>query len=356
MTEILSMQQVVFERSGQPNILQIPTFTVKQGELVALVGPNGAGKSSLLRVINLLQPVRGILRLFGEQVNAFNEMRLRRRSAMVFQDTLLLDGSVYDNVAWPLRFRGFSDERIKTRVYKALEDFRCAHLAKRQAKQLSGGEAQRVCIARALVTDPELILLDEPFAALDVAARTSMIEELRMVAKSRNMTVLMVSHNYADVLFFAERVVALFAGEIIQDGTPQELLRRPKDERIARLVGIDNIMSCTVVQEADTQYVMLEGQIPIPLVKPTAKVPSFCCLPGDALYLSDNQKEPTVHNRIQIDGVIDRVVPAIGTWCVLFRTGDLLLSARLPRTHSVEKLQAGDTVSFSFDLDDAQFV
>ncbi len=356
MNEVLSMENVVVKRKGQSQVLDIETFQVNRGELVAIVGPNGAGKSTLLRVINLLQSHQGKVRLFGEAVNKRNQTMLRRRATMVFQDTFLLEGSVYDNISWPLRFREVPTEQIKKQVHKIMTDFGCAHLGHRPAKQLSGGEMQRVCISRALVTAPELILLDEPFASLDVMVRMTMLEELRSVAKREGMTVLMVSHNYSEVLRFADRVVALFDGKIIQDGTPNELMRHPKDERIARLVGIDNILPCSIVEGKEQEYVMLLGKVCIPMCKLAKKHPAYCCLPGDALLFGNEQREQKNGYWIQLNGVIDRVVPGMGMCCVLFKVENTLLTASLPRTQMVEDLHAGDQAVFSFNLEEAQFV
>ncbi len=136
MTEILSLQDVSVYRGGRQRILNIQSLSVRRGELVALVGPNGAGKSTLLQTVNLLQPYQGKLRLFGDEAGASNQYQLRRRSSMVFQETLLLTGSVFDNVAWPLSFRGISSREIEARVYKALADFGCDHLAQRPAETL----------------------------------------------------------------------------------------------------------------------------------------------------------------------------------------------------------------------------
>jgi len=356
MTEILSMQNISVARSGRQKILNIQTLSICRGELIALVGPNGAGKSTLLQTINLLQPYQGNMRLFGEQVHTSSQCLLRRRSAMLFQEALLLGGSVFENVAWPLRFRGISSGEIKTRVHKALTDFGCDHLADRPAKQLSGGEAQRVCIARALVTEPEFLLLDEPFAALDVAMRSAMMEEIRSMAKQRGITVLLVSHNFSDVLYFAERAIALFDGRILQDDRPEILMRRPIDERVARLVGMDNILPCRVEQEGNTHFVALSGGIRFAYGGPLVAMPSVCCLPGDALSLWDGQEKAPTNGRVVVEGAIERVMPGIGTCRVLVRLGEMVLSVRLPRDYAAGKLNNGARVRLSFDPLEAHIV
>ena len=357
MTEVLSMQDVSVDRGGHHRILNIQTLSVRRGELVALVGPNGAGKSTLLQTVNLLQPYQGKLRLFGDEVGASNQNQLRRRSSMVFQETLLLSGTVFDNVAWPLSFRGISSREIEARVYKALADFGCDHIAQRPAKRLSGGESQRVCIARALVTEPELLLLDEPFASLDVAMRSAMMEEIRTVAQKRGITVLLVSHNFSDVLYFAERAVAIFEGKILQDDRPEILMRRPVDEKVAKLVGMDNILPCTLEQEGEKRFVTLTEGVRFAYRGPIAATTSvFCCLPGDALTLCDGQEKDPADERVVLECLIDRVLPGIGTNRVLVRLGNMILSVRLPRDCAPSQLQSGVRIWLRFDPQEAHVV
>lgn len=356
MSEILSLRNLFVDRDGRKKIIDIQSLSVGRGELVALVGPNGAGKSTLLQTINLLLPYRGELRLFGEVVEDSRQSMYRRRSAMLFQETLLVSGSVFENVAWPLRFRGMAAGEIKSRVHKALADFGCDHLAGRTAKQLSGGEAQRVCIARALVTEPELLLLDEPFASLDVAMRGAMMEEIRAVAKDRGITVLLVTHNFSDVLYFAERAVALFDGRILQDARPEVLLRRPADERVARLVGMDNILPCRLQHDDAGRFIELAGGIRFAYAGPLAASSLFCCLPGDALRLSGPPEQSSADGRVVVEGLIERVMPGIGASRVLVRFDELLLSVRLPREAVAGKLSAGERICLSFDPLEAQIV
>ena len=356
MKEILSMQNVSVDRSGRQRILNIQTFAVCRGELIAIVGPNGAGKSTLLQTVNLLQPYQGNLRLFGEEAEKSRQSMLRRRSAMVFQETLLLDGTVFENVAWPLRFRGIEPCEIKIRVHKALTDFGCDHLVRRPAKLLSGGEAQRVCIARALVTEPELLLLDEPFASLDVAMRSAMMEEIRKVAKQRGITVMLVSHSFSDVLYFAERAVALFDGQILQDDSPEILMRRPIDERVARLVGMDNVLPCRLELMGEKRFITLTGGIRFAYGGPLVAAASVCCLPGDALVLCDDREKAPAAGRVVVEGLIERVMPGIGTYRVLVRIEELLLSVRLPRGYAAEKLQPGLRIRLCFDPAEAHVV
>ena len=348
MTEILALNEVAVYRGGKEPVLQIDSFAMKRGEMAALVGPNGAGKSTLLQAINLLQPYKGEIRLFGEKAGVDKARALRRRTAMVFQETLLLEGSVFANVAMPLRFRGMAAGEIKARVEQALAVFGCAHLTERPAKGLSGGEGQRVCLARALVSEPELLLLDEPFVALDVATRSALLEELRQLAKQKNMAVLLVSHHFSDVLYFAERAVALFAGRILQDDEPENLLRRPVNEKVARLVGMDNLFSCTLETIDDRQFLRLSESLAIPYEGIAGAAPSFCCLPGDGLSLAVEDEALLAEGWFLLEGKVERVLPGIGVYCVLVRAGGLLWKARLPLAHGGATFVPGDTLCLRF--------
>ena len=356
MNEVLFLENITVDRGPKHRILTIDSFAVRRGELVALVGPNGAGKSTLLQTVNLLQPYQGALRLFGEKIRADNQQTLRRRSSMLFQDTLLLSGNVFANVAWPLRFRGIAAAELHERVHKALKDFGCDHLAERPAKQLSGGEAQRVCIARALVSEPELLLLDEPFSLLDVAMRSTMMEEIRSVAERRGITVILVTHNFADVLCFAERAVALFDGRIVQDDRPEVLMRRPCTEQVARLVGMDNILPCRVEQLGGNRIVTLIDRIRFVYAGPLSGTPAFCCLPGDALRLDEVSQVGTEQNGIVVEGAVERVMPGIGACRIQVRVGERLLQVRLPRERAEGKLGSGDRIRLLLDPAEAHFV
>ena len=355
MSAVLAMHNIRVSRNGADKVLDIEELTLRQGELMALVGPNGAGKSTLLQTMNLLHDYQGDFSLFGIRPDRSNATDLRRRCSLVFQEALLLDGSVAENVGWPLRFRRLSSAMIKNKVQQALVDFGCEHLAGRSAKHLSGGEAQRVCIARALATDPELLLLYEPFAALDVAIRSSLIEEIRLVAQRRGITVVLVSHSFPDVLDFAERAVVLAAGRVCQDDPPQLMMRRPRELSVAQLVGMDNILECKI---ESGMTVRLAGDLAFALKQATPAGARYCCLPGDALFLFDptSEENRTKAGAVIVDGFVQRITPGIGCWRVVVNRNGVLFTSRLPREQVAQKLQVGSSVRLGFDPAELQIV
>ncbi|MBD2434504.1 MULTISPECIES: ABC transporter ATP-binding protein [Fischerella] len=354
---VLNMRQVKVNSKTRKNILSIDNFAVRPGELVAVLGPNGAGKSTLLRTINMLQPYCGEMQLFGQDVRNANQTLLRRRSALVFQETLLLDDTVFNNVARVLQFRGVPKHQIKHRVYTVLETFGCEHLAHRQARALSGGEGKRVCIACGLVADAELLLLDEPSASLDVAIRPQIIEKIRQWAQARGAAVILVSHNFTDILHFADRAIALFDGCIVQDDKLETLIRRPANQQIARLVGMDNIIKCQLQPNKHGYLIKLANSIEFSYFGEVKTPITACCLSGDAFYIDDaSYSIPYQSGMVTIEGRVERIVRGIGTHTIRVKVGEETLTARVPRSDISDNVYHNAMIKLAFNPKDAHFV
>ncbi len=224
MTEpLISAENLRLELSGRP-IFDIAEFVLERGEILALVGPNGSGKSSLLLTLALLQkPTGGIVRFEGKPVEKSSILQARRRMALVFQDALLLDTTVWRNLLIALRLRGISGPDARRRAATWLDRFGVGHLAERKARQLSGGEAQRTSLARAFALEPEVLFLDEPFASLDYPTRIVLLNELGRILTDMNMTTLFVTHDYNEIPYIASRVSVLHGGKILKSGTIEEI-------------------------------------------------------------------------------------------------------------------------------------
>jgi tungstate transport system ATP-binding protein len=222
---------------GRRTVLDIPRFAVERGEVLAVIGPNGSGKSTLLQSLALLLPASMRYSFDGRPADLNRErLALRRQMTVVFQRPLLVEGTVYENVALGLRLRHLPESEIRRQVNAALELFNVAHLAKRPSRALSGGEAQRVSLARAIATSPRVLFLDEPFAALDVLNRAAILQDLRRVLQERSITTLFVTHDFTEIPPLADRMAVLIEGTVRQTGTPRDIFRHPADPSVERLV------------------------------------------------------------------------------------------------------------------------
>ena len=223
MTPSIVAENLNLSRAGR-NIFQIEKLALRKGEVLALVGPNGAGKTSLLLTLALLQPpTSGDISFDGVIAGNGNVLALRRRMAVVFQDALLLDTTVFRNLVIPLRIRGVNKDHAAERAKKWLDRFGIAHLANRKARQISGGEAQRTSLARAFALEPEFLFLDEPLGALDYPTRKALLGELGHILKDMNMTTLFVTHDFTEIPYVASTVAVLYEGRIVKHGTVREV-------------------------------------------------------------------------------------------------------------------------------------
>jgi molybdate transport system ATP-binding protein len=215
------------------------------GDTIGLLGPNGSGKSTTLRCLaGLDAPQTGRIDIAGVTVvdttRGIDLPPEQRSVGFVFQDYLLFPHmSVLDNVAFGLRARGEARQSAETRAREWLDRLEIGDLASRKPGRLSGGQAQRVALARALVIEPDLLLLDEPLAALDAGTRASVRSLLRRHLADFHGAVVMVTHDPMDAMVLADRVVVLEDGHAVQSGTPGDVARRPESAYVAQLVGVN---------------------------------------------------------------------------------------------------------------------
>ena len=227
-------------RRGDRVVLRVPSLAVAPGEALAILGPNGAGKSTLLSILaGIEDPTTGHARI-GE--SAASLLAARRRVSLLPQDAPMLSGSVEGNVERPLALRGGQGSDRRRRVAAVLERMGLSHFATRHAAQLSGGEARRVALARALVTDPEALLLDEPFNGVDDPARELLVADIRASIQATQRTLVLVTQRRDEALRLATRLAVVWDGEIRQSGPTEDVLARPSDPAIARFLGLENVL------------------------------------------------------------------------------------------------------------------
>lgn len=237
MNPLIEVHNLLVKRGEHP-ALQLDHLTIQKGEVLAVVGPNGAGKSTLLLTLaRLLKPERGDILFNGHLATSESHTTYRRRIALVMQDPLLFDTSVFDNVASGLQFRGTSKEEIQRKVPLWLERMGVGHLSKRRAGQLSGGEAQRVSLARALVLEPQLLLLDEPFSALDPPTRSRLLEDLHTLLNDTSTTTVFVTHDLPEAVQLAGRMAVIVSNRLRQVGSPEDVFFAPIDVEVAQFLN-----------------------------------------------------------------------------------------------------------------------
>lgn len=238
MSTLLEIDDLAVRRDGRL-VLDIKSLTVQKGEVLAIVGPNGTGKSSLLLALaRLLRHETGRIAWEGAPLSAQDSLAYRRRIALVLQEPLLLDISVFENVALGLRFRGVPGAQITERVDHWLKRVGMGSLRGRAGARLSGGEAQRVSLARAFVLDPELLLLDEPFSALDAPTRLRLLDDLKSILAETGTTTIIITHDLAEAARLANRVAVMLEGQIAQIGSPEEVFAHPANSQVAGFLGL----------------------------------------------------------------------------------------------------------------------
>lgn len=347
---LLEMRDITVYRGGT-RVLRIPSFSLHPNETIALIGPNGTGKSSfLLALAGLLPLAAGKILHRGEPVmSGYAATDYRRRLAMVFQEPLLFDATVFDNVAVGLKLRRLSRSEIRERVEACLTRFRIAHLSGRSARKLSGGEAQRTSLARAFATGPEVILLDEPFAALDPPARQALGDDLEQVLRESGTAAIMTTHDQVDALRLADRMVVMQQGEIVQSGTPSAVMNRPANEFVASFVGMENVFS-GVVSGADNWLfsVAVAGQEMEVMGDGVRGETVVVCIHPEHVVISRTGPEPGSSVRNSFPCVVGKVV-RLGLYTKIFLDcGFTLVAAITNQSLESLSLQPGSRVFASF--------
>jgi len=219
---------------------------VKPGTYLALLGPTGTGKTVLLETIaGVHHPNRGRIHLGGREVTHLAPEK--RHLGIVYQDYALFPHlTVFENIAFGLRLKGSPRPKITQTVNKMAAFLEIEPLLKRRPNRLSGGERQRVALARALVMEPYVLLLDEPLSALDRATRSRIQAELKRIHTELRITIIHITHDVTEAFFLADRLAVMQDGRILQEGSPEEMCRRPQSHRVAEMMGIENLLAATV--------------------------------------------------------------------------------------------------------------
>jgi tungstate transport system ATP-binding protein len=349
---VLVLREISVQR-GLTTTLRIPSLEVHAGEVIVIVGPNGAGKTTLLRVMGLLQrPATGTVFFHGDAATPNKTLALRRRMASVFQEPLLLNESVYYNASLGLRLRGLNREQIEKQLRPWLERLGIAHLTLRQARTLSGGEAQRTSLARALALSPELLLLDEPFSALDAPTREGLLFDLRDILNETEVTTVIVTHDLHEARLLGRRIGVLCGGRLLQLDLNSTVFTRPVSEEVAAIVGVKNRIPAVV--EADAN-----GMVTVCFPGGAARVAGDDVEPGTRVLLCLRPEDISLGRLDEPDGLkpmnrlrarVERMSPWMGQYRIDLRSSNQPLVALINgATLSRLCLREGEEVLASFD-------
>ena len=234
--------------------LSVDGLYLKSNKILTIIGPNGSGKSTLIRLLNLLEkPDRGVISFEGENIlgERVDKFAIRKKMAVVFQEPLLFNTSVYSNIIMGLSFRKIPLIEVNERLQYFTEKLKIGDILGRSIKNLSGGEKQRVSLARALILDPKLLLLDEPLANIDQQSRESLRSDLFEVLKKYGKSIIYVTHDRNEAMVLADYIAVMNEGRIEQFAPKEEVFRRPANEFIAKFVGVETLIEGLVVRYSE---------------------------------------------------------------------------------------------------------
>ena len=338
---------------GRQEVLNVSQVEVLEGEVLAIIGPNGAGKSTLLRVLGLLETTTaGTVSYRGQPTSRSGRqgLTIRRRFASVFQEPLLCDTTVRANVALGLRLRGRPAAEVDAGVRLWLDRLGITHLADRKAQTLSGGEAQRTSLARAFAIEPEVLLLDEPFAALDPPTRAEFLSLLQDLLRQAGCTTIFVTHDREEALRLGDRIAVVIDGRVRQIGRPAEVFGRPATEEVARFVGVETILDGRVTADRDGLLrVAVNGTTIEALGKARVGEHVLVCLrPEDIVIRLQGERGAQESARNRLDGVVHDATRLEAQYRVQINCGTQMVALVTKQSFEEMHLAPGVPVAVTF--------
>jgi len=332
------------------------SLDIREGEFVTLLGPSGSGKTTILMMIAGFQiPTSGEIFVKGELVTPIPPHK--RNIGIVFQSYALFPHmTVFENIAYPLRMRKYKETEIKTGVEGMLELVKLQGMGKRFPKQLSGGQQQRVALSRALVFNPDLLLMDEPLGALDKKMREHMQIELKNLQEKLNITVVYVTHDQEEGLVMSDRIAVLNQGKIEQVASPHALYDNPSNSFIADFIGETNFLSGNILRE-ETGHFIASTQNGLSFLVPYADH----LKKGDTVKLSIRPEKITFVEEGKLGNVYEGSVEDViyigeTTKYFINLSGEERLSVKEQNRPNSRKFKKGDQVRISWDVSDVRLL
>jgi molybdopterin-binding protein len=333
--------------------LKAVSFTVSKGDYFILLGESGAGKSMLLETVaGLIQPDNGSIVLEGKDIT--RQKIQNRKIGLVFQDHAVFPHmTVFENIAYSLHGKGSNQKEKRRRVSEIAENLGIEGLLSRRPATLSGGELQRVVLARTLIQQPAILLLDEPLASLDSRIKSELRSQLRKIHR-QGQTIVHVTHDYEEALSPGNRIAVIHNGSVIQEGTPEEVFRNPGSEFIAHFVGARNFFRVQIKRSDNHTITLAENNIEIRLPLQEIGNEGHVLIRDEDIIIS---LEPFDSNAVNnLEGTISEIIPGIRGINVVVNAGIVLNVLITPESASRLELSEGKKVWVHFKATAVKFI
>lgn len=341
---------------GKRQVLKDVNLEIEKGEIFGVMGPSGAGKTTLLRILNLLEsPSAGKVYFDGQDVSTLSGdelLKVRRRMALVIQGAPLFNQTVYENIAYGLNIRDKKRISIDKKVKEALDLVGMSGYENRNAKTLSGGEAQRVAFAMASVFKPDVLLLDEPTANLD-PINEKIIEDIILKINRQGISIILSTHKQKEAIDLADHIAVIENGEILQTGSPDGIFYRPTKRFVAAFTGTENILPGEITKIESLMTVDTGGfNVEVPLTKALVGDEVFLCIRPDEIMIMRRDRPINPKHKNILEGRISSLKPYGGAVVRLnIKVKSLDLTADVPR-HVARKinLKEGEDILISLPV------
>jgi molybdopterin-binding protein len=326
------------------------SLSVDKGDYCVILGKSGSGKSLLLELIaGILSPDKGEILL--NNIDITDSKTHNRKIGLVFQDWALFPHlSVQENIAYALKVQKVQSDTMQKKILQLSEEMEIGHLLGRMPESLSGGEKQRVALARTMASLPRILLLDEPLVSLDIQLRTGIMGLLRKIHQ-KGQTIIHVTHDYEEAITLGTRIAVMNNGEIIQTGSPEEVFQHPKNEFVANFIGIRNFFRAIIETEnkgdnSNTLKVSIGQNISLCLTTQDPGKEGYVMIRGEEIVISNERSDSSACNNLE--GLIKEIYPGSNGIEVIVDVGVLLIVNITKNSLKKLQLTTGKKVWLSF--------
>jgi molybdopterin-binding protein len=329
------------------------SLQVSDGDYYIILGPSGSGKTQILEILaGLIDQDEGSIIVDDEDITGTKIQS--RPFGLVFQDYAIFPHmSVRENISYAIRLKGYGSRQISSQVVVQAEAMEIGHLLNRMPKTLSGGELQRVALARTLIRKPKYLLLDEPLASLDVSLRQGLRSLLKGI-NNEGQTIVHVTHDYEEALVLANKVAVINQGRIVQSGSADEVFHNPGSEFVARFTGVKNYFTARLYREQDRQYGELENGQVLRLNTEEPEGKGYVIIRGEDIFISLENLPTSATN--QLKGQIIEISPSPFGFEILIDTGTRFYARITRESLQHLELRPGKEIWISFKAANVKFV